>query len=350
MVAMDPRNGEILAMASAPSFDPNTLSGRISKEVWNSLINDPEHPLQNRAIQSHYSPGSIFKLVMATGGLQENLIDARTRVVCTGSELFYDRRFHCWKEGGHGHMNLENAIANSCNIFFYELGRKMGIERIAKYARMLGLGEKTGVDLTGEGAGLVPSQEWKMRTRGERWYRGETISVSIGQGAVSVTPLQILRAVSAIARKGRLTTPHLLLRSRGENTTGWNETQIALDLENVDMIHEGMWRSVNASGTGHRTYIAGLEICGKTGTVQLISTARRKEMKDLDGYEDHSWFAGFAPREDPEIAVAVIVEHGGKGGASAAPLARALFRTHFSKKVEPDPISRASLPSREVPR
>jgi len=349
MVAMDPRNGEILAMASAPSFDPNTLSARISMEVWNSLINNPEHPLQNRAIQSHYSPGSIFKLVMAAGGLQENLVNDRTRIVCTGSALFYGRRFHCWSDAGHGHMNLENAIANSCNIFFYELGKRMGIDRIAGYARVLGLGERTGVDLTGEGAGLIPSQEWKLRTSGERWYSGETISVSIGQGAVSVTPLQILRAVSAIALKGKLTTPHLLLRSGSNASTGWPVKQIPLDAENLEKIHEGMWRSVNASGTGYRTYIAGLDICGKTGTVQLIGSDLRKELKDLEGYEDHSWFAGFAPRNDPEIAVAVLIEHGGKGGGSAALLARALFRTHFSKKGASGLISPASHPSPEAP-
>jgi penicillin-binding protein 2 len=350
MIAMNPRSGEILAMASAPSFDPNTLSARISMKAWNSLINDPEHPLQNRAIQSHYSPGSIFKLVMAAAGLEENVIDDRTRVVCTGSAVFYGRRFHCWKAEGHGHMNLENAIANSCNIFFYELGRKLGVDRIAKYARLLGLGEKTGVDLTGEGAGLVPSQQWKLRTRGERWYSGETISVAIGQGAVSVTPLQILRAVSAIALKGKLTTPHLFSRASGEVSTGWPAKQIPLDPEKVEKIHEGMWRSVNASGTGHRTYIAGLDICGKTGTVQLIGTARRRELEDLEGYEDHSWFAGFAPRSDPEIAVAVLVEHGGMGGASAAPLARELFRTYFSKKGESGLTARATRPAQEMPR
>jgi penicillin-binding protein 2 len=338
VVAMDPRSGDILVMASSPSFDPNSFSTRISPEDWGELIHDPDHPLQNRAIQNSYSPGSIFKLVMAEAGLEEGLVAEDVSTYCSGVAVFYNRPFHCANKRGHGYLNLEGAITHSCNIFFYELGRRMGISRIALHAQSLGLGQKTGIDLPGERSGVMPSPEWKQQVRGSKWFAGETISVAIGQGAVSVTPLQILRAVSAIATDGRLTTPHVLLRSEKVRVAQdhWLISKLPIQAGGLSRIRQGMWGSVNGGGTGHNAAVAGLDICGKTGTVQVIGKEKMKDLQgDLSEFEDHSWFAGFANRDSPEIAVVAFVEHGGKGGIAAAPIAREIFRTYFDKKNRP---------------
>lgn len=345
IVAMDPRNGEILALASSPSFDPNSFSTRISQEAWNQLVSDPNRPLQNRAIQNAYPPGSVFKLIMAEAGLDEGLVDESTRVFCRGSAFFYNRVFHCAVKQGHGSVDLENAIARSCNIFFYELGRRLGISRIAEHAQALGLGERTGIDLPSERSGVMPSPEWKQRVRGAKWYVGETISVSIGQGAVTTTPIQIVRAVGCIASGGRLTTPHVLLRAEGaaDESRSRPERSVAIEAETMNRIRAGMWQSVNNWGTGRGAAIPGLDICGKTGTVQVISAEREKELnRNLPALEDHSWFVGFAARDNPEIAVVVFVEHGGKGGIAAAPLAKEIFRVHFARKQSPVLITRAA--------
>jgi penicillin-binding protein 2 len=338
IIAMDPRNGEILAMASAPWFDPNSFSTRISEQDWNLLINDPNRPLQNRAIQNSYSPGSTFKLVMALAGLSEALVDEDTRVYCSGSLFLYNRVFHCSVHEGHGAVDLETAISRSCNVFFYELGRKMGISKIARHAHSLGLGERSGIDLPGERSGLIPTPEWKQQVRGSKWFAGETISVSIGQGAVTITPLQLVRAASAIASGGLLATPHLLFRAerlRPEMTLSLMSHQLAIVPEASNRIRQGMWGSVNRWGTGHNAAIAGLDICGKTGTVQVIGNEKRKELqKEGPQFEDHSWFVGFATRDTPEIAVVVFLEHGGQGGIAAAPLAREIFRAYFEGKQQ----------------
>lgn len=334
IIAMDPRNGEILTMAGSPAFDPNRFSPRISAKDWNALMNNPDHPMQNRAIQNTYPPGSIFKLVMAEAGLAEGFVDEDTHVICRGSEVFYDNVFHCWNETGHGYVNLEAAITQSCNIFFYTLGQRMGIEKIAMHAKELGLGEMTGIDLPGEHSGVVPSPEWKQRERHEKWYAGETISVAIGQGPIRATPLQVIRAVSAIATDGNLVTPHLLLHAEhGPAPDRWPEQQLPIKPEDARRIRAGMWGSVNNNGTGHAAALPGLDICGKTGTVQVISAAHKKEVKtDPGDVESHAWFAGFASRDNPEIAVVVFLEHGGGGGAAAAPMAREIFRTYFARK------------------
>jgi len=339
ILAMDPRNGEILAMASAPSFDPNNFSTRISEQDWNLLINDPNRPLQNRSIQNSYSPGSVFKLVMAEAALEEGLVGENTRVHCGGAAMFYNRLFHCHIKQGHGSLDLQTAITKSCNIFFYEMGRRMGISKIAQHAHALGLGERTGIDLPGERNGVLPSPEWKMQTRGSKWFAGETISVAIGQGAVSTTPLQVLRAVSAIAMDGKFVTPHVLLRAERaqEDPAQWPVSRVSLDPDSAQMIRQGMWSSVNNWGTSHNAAIPGLDICGKTGTVQIISIENKKAVqRDPSLVEDHSWFTGFASRDNPEIAVVVFLEHGGRGGIAAAPLAKELFRTYFARKGRPE--------------
>ncbi len=334
IVAMDPRNGEMLAMASAPSFDPNDFSTRISEEKWNALTKDRNSPMQNRAIQSSYSPGSVFKPIIAIAGLEEGIFNKNFSVFCRGSAIYYGRAFHCLAKEGHGSIALEEAIAKSCNIFFYEVGKQLGISKIAECGRTLGLGERTGVDLPAERSGVMPSPEWKMETYGSKWYAGETISVSIGQGAVSTTPLQILRAVSAIATGGLLTTPHVFLRAEGDsgNNKQWPIRQVPISKEKFARIREGMWRSVNDYGTGYNAAIPGLDICGKTGTSQVISSETKRQLPaGQEEIQDHSWFAGFGPRDNPEIAVVVFIEHGGKGGIASAPLAKQVFMAYFDK-------------------
>jgi penicillin-binding protein 2 len=331
IVAMDPRNGEILTMASSPSFDPNFFSTRISSSEWNKVINDPDRPMQNRAIQNSYSPGSIFKLIMSDAGLEEGLLDGDLSVTCKGYAEYYGRIFHCAQKNGHGTVHLEQAIQKSCNIFFYELGRRLGIEKIYEHAHALGLGERTGIDLPEERMGVMPNAGWKMKTRHDKWYAGETISVSIGQGATSTTPIQILRAISAIATGGLLTTPHVLLNAENSPDLGaqWPVRKIPIGEEHARRIRQGMWQSVNGGGTGHNAAVAGRDICGKTGTVQVIGNENRQLKRE--GLEDHSWFAGFGSRDNPEIAVVVFIEHGGTGGIAAAPLAKQMFSTYYDK-------------------
>ena len=339
VVAMDPRNGEILVMASSPSFDPNAFSSRMSGSEWNALIEQPDRPMQNRAIQNSYSPGSIFKLVMASAGLQDGLLEDDPAVVCKGSAVYYGRVFRCSHADGHGALQLEQAIAKSCNIFFYELGRRLGIDRIAAQAHALGLGERTGIDLPEERSGIMPSPEWKMQARGAKWYVGETISVSIGQGAVSTTPIQMLRAVSAIATGGMLVTPHVLLRAgngSGMETAKWTTKHIPISEEHTRRIRQGMWEGVNNWGTGHDAAVPGQDICGKTGTVQVVGAENKKSMKGNS--ENHSWFAGFGSRDNPEIAVVVFIEHGGMGGVVAAPIAGEIFNAYFQEKTHPGPV------------
>jgi penicillin-binding protein 2 len=335
IVAMDPRDGGILAMASSPSFNPNSFAARISEEDWTELVNNPNYPMQNRAIQNGYSPGSIFKLIMAEAGLEEELAQANATVTCRGSAVYYGRVFHCSSKDGHGTVNLETAIQQSCNIFFYELGQELGISKIAEHAQSLGLGNRTGIDL---------------RVKGTKWYAGETISVSIGQGAVSVTPLQIVRAIGAIATDGKLTTPHILLHAENvpDSSFVWPITDVHISRETAYRIREGMWRSVNRLGTGHNAAVPGLDICGKTGTVQVLSNETKKGLDgNTSGLEDHSWFAGFASKDSPEIAVVVFIEHGGKGGIAAAPLARELFSAYFAKKQQPELLTGIAGPSAE---
>jgi penicillin-binding protein 2 len=335
IIAMDPRNGEILAMAGAPSFNPNSFSSRISPEEWSSLANNPDHPLQNRAVHNTYPPGSIFKLIVAEAGLEEGFIEDHTHVICHGAEVFYNTVRHCWNASGHGYTELEGAIKNSCNIFFYTVGQRMGIEKISRHAKEFGFGEKTGVDLPGERSGIVPP--------GPRWFAGETISVAIGQGPINATPLQVIRAVSAIATDGRLVIPHLLLKAeKGPAPDRWPEVQIPLKPENARRIRAGMWDSVNSYGTGAGALLPGLDICGKTGTVQVISAETKKGLKQPSGdYENHAWFAGFASRDNPEIAVVVFIEHGGGGGAMAAPMAKEIFRVYFGKRGHPELIEKS---------
>ena len=336
IVVLDPRNGEILALASFPNYDPNKFIHRFSPEEGLSFVQDPSHPLENRAIRGLYAPGSIFKLVMALAGLEAKVVSPWTTFFCSGTTVIYGHPFACWYQPGHGAMNLEKAIQHSCNIYFYNLGKLLGIERIAAYARQCGLGQLTGIDLPGEKRGLVPDPEWKKQNRGAPWYPGETISVSIGQGPLLVTPLQVAVLTSMIARRGQRIIPHLFLKvEKREGTSQYysppseEEKPGLKDKKVFERIISGMWKSVNAGGTGQGARLEGYDICGKTGSTQVISRDTADKMKKK--IKTHSWFTGFASRHDPRVVVTVIVEFGGMGGQTAAPIARQLFELYRRK-------------------
>ncbi len=337
VVALDPVSGEILALASMPGFDPNNFSSGISQKQWSDLINDPDKPLLNRATGSVYSPGSLFKVILAVAGLETGLINESTTVYCSGSITLYGRPFRC--TSSHGAVSLKEALQHSCNIYFYLLGQQMGIDRIAEFSKKFGLGSPTGIDLPNEVSGLVPSSEWKKRVLGEPWYAGETISVAIGQGRINATPLQIARAVGIIAT-GKIPPIHIVKNpspSRDEAPI----PEVGFSPENLEAVRKGMWSAVNEWGTGRRAKVDGFNVCGKTGTAQLISREVRETLSDAakERFTHNAWFAGFAPLENPEIVVAVIVQSGGGGGASAAPIAGKIFDAFYRKSrgIEPVP-------------
>ena len=327
IVAMDPRNGEILALVSSPSFNPNIFARRLQKADWEALIQDPNHPLQNRAIQNTYSPGSTFKIVMATAGLTERIVDEHSSAFCAGGAVFYGRMFRCWKKGGHGTVDARRALMHSCDVYFYGMGQRMGIERIARYSRLLGLGSITGVDIEGEKKGLVPDPEWSEKVRKMPWYPGETISVSIGQGPVLMTPLQMAEMTAIVANGGRKVIPHLI---KGADLP--EPEHVALNEKALRIVREGLWDVVNApGGTAYNSArVPGAEIAGKTGTVQVIAQAARTDAKALPfKYRDHAWFTSFAPEQDPRLVVSVFAEHGGAGSRVAGPIAQALHAKFF---------------------
>ena len=333
IVAMDPRNGEILAMVSSPSYNPNLFAHRLQKNDWQALLDDPNHPLQNRVIQNTYSPGSTFKIIMATGGLTEHVVDAHSRTFCTGSAVYYGRPFRCWKKGGHGSVEAETAIQGSCDVYFYGVGQHLGIDRIAKYARMFGIGRPTGLDIGGEKRGLVPDMEWSLKTRKMPWYPGETISVAIGQGPVLLTPLQMAELTAMVANGGYRVTPHLL-----KDAAVPPPERVAFDPAALKLVRQGMWDVVNSpSGTAYNSArVDGANVAGKTGTVQVIAQAQRLEAKALPfKYRDHAWFTSFAPLADPQIVITVFAEHGGSGAHTAAPIAQALHAKYFKIDLHP---------------
>ncbi|MBW8878282.1 MAG: penicillin-binding protein 2 [Acidobacteria bacterium] len=327
IVAMDPRNGEILTLVSSPSFNPNLFARRLQQNDWNALIEDPNHPLQNRAIQNAYSPGSTFKIVMATAGLTEGAFDTNTTVVCTGAKSFYGRPFRCWRKEGHGSVNAHLALKLSCDVYFYTLGQKLGIEKIAKYARLFGLGSPTGIDIQGEKHGLVPDSEWSLKARKQPWYPGETISVSIGQGPVLLTPLQMAEMTALVANGGFRVVPHLLKDAKMPPPE-----RVAINPNALETVRRGMWEVVNEpGGTAYGSArLKGVEIAGKSGTVQVIAYAQRTRPENLPfKYRDHAWFTSFAPADNPELVVSVFVEHGGGGSRVAAPIVQALYAKYF---------------------
>lgn len=340
-VAIDPRTGEILALVSSPAYDPNWFTRRVTAREWNALLMDSNHPLQNRAIQNMFSPGSTFKVFVAYGALAQGLVNPDETVFCPGYASYYGRVFHCHKKGGHGTVNLRNAIKQSCDVYFYALGHKLGVDRIAQIAQSFGFGSPTGVDLPYEKSGLVPSERWAVEKRKARWYPSETISVAIGQGPVLVTPLQQARALAALVEDGKLPTPHLFLASQEPHSgkrlryNAETHTGPALDPAKLEIIKNGMWAVLNEpGGTAYGARVPGLETAGKTGTSQVIGhDSTIKAGADRKKLETHAWFIGFAPVENPEIVVSVFVENGGHGNLAAAPLAAQLFAKKFGKTL-----------------
>ncbi len=336
VVALDAKSGEILALASYPTFDPNKFINRFTPEEWQALIQSPEFPLENRALRGLYSPGSVFKLTMALAALESGVINEGTSFYCSGHTRIYGHPFGCWFRPGHGAMNLYSGIQNSCNIYFYQLGKRLGIEAIHRYASLLGFGSRTGVDLPGEKAGLVPSPEWKQLVKKEPWYPGETISVSIGQGPLLVTPLQVAVQTALIANRGIAVTPHILKSTENQPLSKRDNQPkiqaVEMSPSSFEKVIMGMWKSVNEGGTGRGAKISGFNICGKTGSTQVVSTAKAKELLEKDQrIKTHSWFTGFGPKDNPQIVVTVLVEYGGMGGATAAPVARRIFDLYKNK-------------------
>jgi penicillin-binding protein 2 len=335
---LDPNTGEMLAMTSLPAYDPNDFAMGIEGKKWAELNADPLKPLDNRLIRGRYSPGSTFKILIAVTALSERVITPDFQVFCPGSKTFYGRSFQCWKKGGHGTVDLRHAIEQSCNVYFYTVGNMLKIDTIHAYAEKLGLVGKTGIDLPGEIESLVPSTEWSQRERHQPWYPGETVSVSIGQGAVSVTPLSLATMMATVANGGTLITPHVV-RAVDDNGT-WKRIPTPAPKSKIDIkpqvlqaVRDGLWLVVNGAGTGGKAKIDGYDVSGKTGTAQVISlsggrAAAGRTTKDL---RDHGWFLFFAPRDHPKIAGVIFAEHG-LHGASAAPIAKYVMETFFAKE------------------
>jgi len=335
MIAMDPRTGEILAMVSRPTFDPNDFAVRISRGEWNKLVNDPDKPLLNKAIQAQLAPGSTFKILMSVAGWQEGIAQT-LNVHCNGGATFYGRRFGCWVKTGHGAVDLTRAIYQSCDVFFYTLAEKLGIDRISKYATAMGLGQKTGIDLPEEASGVMPSEEWKIRNFKQKWYAGETISVGIGQGAVATTPVQLMRAISAISMDGRMVVPHVAsptgLPSEYLETHHYTDvTNIPINPDGFNLITDAMARVLLPEGTAPSAHVPGVDIAGKTGSAQIVSLAVRALHQNNEALNQNGWFVGFTPRRNPDIIVAVLFE-GGEHGKLAARLATQVIKAYVDKQ------------------
>jgi penicillin-binding protein 2 len=330
VVALDPRTGEVLAMVSHPAPDPNDFAIRISNEEWKRLNDDPAKPLLNRAIQAQLAPGSVFKIIMATAMLEDKVPPRSFTAYCPAYAVFYGRHFKCHvygKTSGHGIVDLHKAIVQSCDVFFYNVGQKLGIDRISYYASHLGLGRRTGIDLPSEETGLVPSEEWVERVFHRKWYLGETISVAIGQGAVTATPLQLASVIGGIAMGGVFKQPHLL-----KDAPNVTEQRFPISERTVEEVTSGMYGVVNEGGTGAALKLTGIEFSGKSGTAQIINYDLRSRLGKTKQFKDNSWFVGYAPRRNPEIVVSVLVEFGGHGRETAGPIVRDVVKAYYAKK------------------
>jgi len=360
VVALDPRTGEVLAFVSRPAPDPNDFAVRVSKEEWQRLNEDPAHPLMNRVTQAQLAPGSVFKIVMATAMLESKTPPENFTTFCPGYANFYGRMFKCWVygKGSHGAVSLHSAIVHSCDVFFYNVGMRMGIETISKYAKMLGLGAKTGIDLPAEEPGLVPSEEWVQRVFHHKWYPGSTISVAIGQGAVTTTPLQLAYVIGGIASGGVFKQPHLL-----KDAAHVGVVRVELSEHTVEEVTQGMYGVINEGGTGGAIRLQGIEFCGKSGSAQVMSNMERGRLgKGVSSGKDNAWFVGYAPRRDPEIAVAVLVEGGEHGAQASGPIVRDIVKAYYDKKnkknqgqetaenMRPDLKKSGEKPTAETPK
>jgi penicillin-binding protein 2 len=339
VVALDPRTGEVLVMVSHPSFDPNDFAKRIDPKEWDALMSDPMKPLMNKAIQAQLAPGSVFKIVMATAALETGTISPDFIVNCAGAVTIYGHLYHDWvfeKHRSHGAVNVHSAIRESCDVFFYTMGKMLGIDKIDYFARGLGLGARTGIDLPSEAPGLIPSPEWVQRVFKHKWYAGETISVAIGQGAVSVTPIQLAHTIGGVAMGGVFHQPHVVfqdqLRALGVDPAAASPQDFPLSENTIAAVKSGMWAVVNeGGGTGGAARSPGIDISGKTGTAQVVSQALQESAKSSE-YKNTAWFVGYAPSDKPEIVVAALVQRG-EHSTVAVPIVRDVIKAYFDKKL-----------------
>jgi penicillin-binding protein 2 len=355
IVAMDPHTGEILAMASRPTFDPNQFAVRLTKSYWNEILNNPNHPLLNKTIQAQLAPGSTFKIIMSVAGLEENVAQTM-HVECNGGATFYGHFYACDKH--HGMVDINNAIPWSCDTFYYTLANRLGIDTIAKYADSLGFSQKTGIDLPDEVSGTMPSTVWKLKTQHEKWFAGETISVGIGQGAVTATPIQLARALSGIASGGVLRRPHVVfpdevpaeeLEAIHEGFPGSGDKTIPLTTENWQIITDAM-AAATTTGTAAAAHLEGIDFAGKTGTAEVVNHSAGATSLGTGNARANAWFVGMAPRRNPDIVVAVLWEHGG-WGAGSAPLAAKVIDVFVEKQRKRDNnirIAETSKPTSEA--
>ncbi len=355
-VAMEPKSGRILALASSPSFDQNYFSSGMSHEQWDSLISNPFRPMENKAIQGEYPPGSTYKIITALAGLEEGVIDESTEFFCPGHHRFGNRIYRCWKRAGHGNVDIIKAMAQSCDVYFYQVGQLLGVDRLAWYAKASGLGSYTGINLGKERKGLIPTAAWKKRRTGVAWQRGETLSVAIGQGFNLATPLQMAELTSAIANGGTRYKPAILESvTTADGRIVYQSTprvigKLPLSDHSLSLVRKGLWEVVNgAKGTARGSRLADIEISGKTGTSQVISRKKddpRSEEQRPAHHRPHAWFIAYAPSAAPEIAIAVLVEHGEHGSSAAAPIAAELIKT-FLRAEPPVDVANKNLGKRQ---
>lgn len=345
VVALDPRNGDVLALVSSPGYDPNAFVGGIDSSSWKALSQDRRRPLHDRALSGQYPPGSTYKPIVAAAALEEELVPPGHRVFCPGHWKLGRRTYRCWKRAGHGWVDLERALIESCDVFFYDMGRKLGIDRLAYFARGFGLGRKSGIGLPQEKAGLVPTTAWKLARRGEVWIEGETISASIGQGYNLTTPLQLAVATATLANGGRVVRPRTWLRRTDrdgrvieENTVEMRGTP-PIAIEHLNRVRDALIGvTEDPRGTGRAARVAGLTVAGKTGTAQVISLSHTEDLDEdeiAEAHRDHAWFTAWAPAHEPEIVLVVLIEHGGHGGSAAAPIAGRLLQAWWDKRQGP---------------
>lgn len=340
VVALDPHTGEVLAMVSHPAFDPNDFAHGIDAVSWRDLMGNPEKPLMNKATQAQLAPGSVFKIVTSTAALETGTIHPNFTVDCHGEVTIYGHTYHDWvwhKRKAHGVVDLHRAIAQSCDVYFYTLGKMLGIDKLAYFGKQLGLGARTGIDLPGEDAGLMPSPEWVQRAFRRKWWAGETVSVAIGQGAVEVTPLQLANLMSGVISGGTFHRPHFVFRDElealGQNPPEDHARDFPISQETLSAVTDGLWAVVNEGGTGASAHVDGLDIAGKTGTAQVVS-ANLKQSAHSAGYRNNAWFVGYAPFSNPRIVVAALVMHGEESSV-AAPVARDVIKAYFEKRQPP---------------
>jgi penicillin-binding protein 2 len=342
IIAIDPANGEVLAMASAPSFDQNDFIGGVSTEKWQELISDPKKPMINKAFQGEYPPGSIYKIVSAIAALEEKVVDINTKSICPGYYKYGNRTYRCWRRGGHGEVDIFESIEQSCDVFFYHVGEKVGVDALAKYAKGCGLAQKTGIVLGNELKGLIPTSEWKLKRFGEPWQGGENLSIAIGQGFDLVTPLQMAVLMAAVGNDGVIYQPQVLkyVKNSDGDVLEKRDPVIKGNLpasENtLKIVQQGLLNVVHGKkGTARGTRLKGVEMAGKTGTAQVFSIKEGEEI-DADklayNLRDHAWFICYAPAENPVIAVSVLIEHGKHGSTGAGPVAKAVVKKYLEIK------------------